>query len=343
MACVFVIIGVTTSRGTNTATTEPRKCNAWRNCFTWLWRGQEGRPCWVTLLIKILTLTCASTASVAVSLLVTNLSDSEDHSIAVTIKSILHEALGFEDNVGSRRRREVLCVKPSTGTSGVVETWEPCRDEDAGCWQVSIERGQATSSTILEWLQATVDSSVPPTCVILLGQVTMTAAVLVTASTVSLILCCSRKVTPRYSEREREAALEQGISIGRFAYMTPRTPEEMTRARFWQSCCAWMSPWILYPDEEKAEEEITGNDTDKNTNVAETEMWREEQLRPGNTSTSTYTSTSTQVTPTVRFEEESRIETPPETSSSQTPPGGKITRDTTDQEMKVKKDTEEKH
>ena len=343
MACVFAIIGVTTSRGTNTTREEPRKCEAWRNCFTWLWRGQEGRPCWATLLIKCLTLTCASTASVAISLLVTNLSDSEDHSIAVTIKEILNEALGLDDNAGSRRRREVLCVKPYTGTSGVVETWEPCKDEDAGGWQVNIERGQATSCSILDWVQATVDSSVPPTCVILLGQVTMAAAVLVTASTISLLLCCSRKVTPRYPGREREAALEQGISIGRFAYMRPRTPEEMTRARFWQSCCSWMTPWILYPDEKESVEEITSDDTDKNTDVAETEIRREEQLPPGNTSTSDKADASTQVTPTVRFEEEARIETPPETSSSQTPPEGEVTGQTTDQEVKMKKDTEAEH
>ena len=341
MCCAFGIIGVTTrtSRGTNTAREEPRKCGALRSCFTWIWRGQEGRPCWLSLLIKCLTLTCASTASVAISLLVTNLSDSEDHSIAVTIKEILNEALGLDDNGGSRRRREVLCVKPYTGTSGVVETWEPCKDEDAGGWQVNIERGQATSCSILDWVQATMDSSVPPTCVILLGQVTMAAAVLVTASTISLLLCCSRKVTPRYPGREREAALEQGISIGRFAYMRPRTPEEMTRARFWQSYCSWMTPWILYPDEKESMEEITSDDTDKNTDVAETRVRGEEQLPQGNTSTSSKADACTQVTPTVRFEDEARIETCPEASSSQTPPGDEVTRDTTDQEMEVKKDT----
>ena len=231
MCCAFGIIGVTTrtSRGTNTTREEPRKCGALRSCFTWIWKGQEGRPCWLTLLIKCLTLTCASTASVAISLLVTNLSDSEDHSIAVTIKEILNEALGLDDNAGSRRRREVYCVKPHTGTSGVLETWEPCKDEESG-WQVNIEDQQTTSCSILQWLQATMDSSVPPTCIILLAQVLVAASVLVTASTISFIVCCSRKVTPGHSGREREAALEQGISIGRFAYMRPRTPEEMARA-----------------------------------------------------------------------------------------------------------------
>ena len=45
----------------------------------------------------------------------------------------------------------------------------------------------------------------------------------------------------------------------------------------------------------------------------------------------------------MRFEDEARIETCPEASSSQTPPGDEVTRDTTDQEMKVKKDTAEEH
>ena len=345
MCCTFGIIGVTTrttDRGTNTEREEPRRCGALRSCITWIWTGQPGRPCWLTLLIKCLTLTCASTCSVAISLLVTNISDSDDHSIAVTIKEILSEALGYDDNAGSRRRRAVYCVKPNTGTSGVLETWEPCKDEESG-WQVNIEGEQTTSCSILQWVQATVDSSVPPTCVILLAQVLAAAAVLVTASTISFIVCCSRKVTPRHSGREREAALEQGITIGRFAYMRPRTPEEMARARFWQSCCAWMTPWILYPDEKESVEEITSDDTDKITDVAETRVSREEQLPQVDTSTSGKAKACIQVTPTVRFEDEARIETSPEASSSQTPPGDEVTRDTTDQEMKVKKDTEEEH
>ena len=339
MCCAFGIIGVTTrgttSRGTNT---EPRKCGALRSCLTWMWTGQEGRPCWLTLLFKCLTLACASTCSVAISLLVTNLSDSDDPSVAVTIKEILHEALGFDDDAGSRRKREIYCVKPHTGTSGVLETWETCKDEDRG-WEVNIEGEQTTSCSILQWLEAAVDSSVPPTCVILLAQVSMAAAVLVTASAISFIVCCSRRATPGHSGREREAALEQGITIGRFAYMRPRSPEEMERARFWESCCAWMTPWILYPDEKESVEEITSVDTDKITNVPETRVSREEQLTQGDTPTSGKADACTQLTPTVRFEDEARIETCPEASSSQTPPEDEVTRDTTDQEMGVIKDT----
>ena len=75
-------------------------------------------------MIKCLTLTCASTCSVAIGLLVTNISDSDDHSIAITIKEILADALGYDDGAGSRRKRAIYCVKPKTGTSGVLETWE---------------------------------------------------------------------------------------------------------------------------------------------------------------------------------------------------------------------------
>ena len=151
-------------------------------------------------------------------------------------------------------------------------------------------------------------------------------------------------MAPRHSGRdEREAALEQGIQVGRFAYMRPKTPEEMTRARFWESCCAWMSPWILYPEEKESVEEITIDNTDKITDVAETRESREEQLPQDDTCTSGKADACTQVTPTVRFEDEARIETSPESSSSQTPPGDEVTRDTTDQEMKVKKDTAEEH
>ena len=344
MCCAFGLIGVTTrttSRGTNTPGEEPGRCGALRACFTWIWTGQPGRPCWVTLLIKCLTLTCASTCSVAIGLLVTNISDSDDHSIAVTIKEILSEALGYDDNAGSRRRRAVYCVKPNTGTSGVLETWEPCQDEESG-WQVNIEDQQTTSCSILQWLQATVDSSVPPPCVILLAQASMAAAVLVIASTISFIVCCSRKVTPGHSGREREAALEQGIQVGKFAYMRPRTPEEMTRARFWESCCAWMSPWILYPEEKESVEEITIDSTDKITDVAETRESREEQLPQDHTCTSSKADACTQVTPTVRFEDEATIEACPEASSpSQTPPRVEVTKGTTDQEIEVIKDTAE--
>ena len=71
MCCAFGLIGVitrTTSRGTNTPAEEPGKCGALRACFTWVWSNQPGRPCWVTVLIKCLTLTCASTCSVAIGL-----------------------------------------------------------------------------------------------------------------------------------------------------------------------------------------------------------------------------------------------------------------------------------
>ena len=77
--------------------------------------------------------------------------------------------------------------------------------------------------------------------------------------------------------------------------------------------------------------------------TVETRVRGEEQLPQGNTSTSSKADACTQVTPTVRFEDEAKIETSPEASSSQTPPGGEITRDTTDQEMKVKKDTAKEH
>ena len=121
--------------------------------------------------------------------------------------------------------------------------------------------------------------------------------------------------------------------------MRPRSPEEMERARFWESCCAWMTPWILYPEEKESVEEITSVDTDKITDVAETRVSREEQLPQGDTSTSGKADASTQLTPTVRFEDEATIETCPEASSSQTPPEDEVTRDTTDQEMGVIKDT----
>ena len=216
----------------------------------------------------MLTLTCASTASVGISLLVTNLSDSEDNSIATTIKTILNEALGLEDEEGGRMRREVLCVRPSKGKTGTIETWEPCDEQTTGGWTVNVERGAKTSCAIMEWLQATVDSSIPPTCLILTAQVTVAAAVLVVASTVSLALCCGRKMLPRRSERERTEALERGHPIGRFAYKTPRTPDEEKEAHFWQACCPILSPWIVYTDQERAE---PADDTGKDTEVTATE------------------------------------------------------------------------
>ena len=88
---------------------------------------------------------------------------------------------------------------------------------------------------------------------------------------------------------------------------------------------------------------ITSVDTDKITDVAETRGSREEQLPQGDTPTSGKADACTQLTPTVRFEDEARSETCPEASSSQTPPEDEVTRDTTDQEMEVKKDTAKEH
>ena len=345
MCCTFGIIGVTTrttDRGTNTEREEPRRCGALRSCITWIWTGQPGRPCWVTLLIKCLTLTCASTFSVAIGLLVTNILDSDDHSIAVTIKEILSDALGYDGSAGSRRKRAIYCVKPKTGTSGVLETWETCRDKESG-WQVNIEDQETAPCSIYHWLMATVDSSLPPTCIVLLAQVSMAAAVFITASTISFLVCCGRRMAmaPNHSGRdEREAALEQGIKVGRFAYMRPQTPEEMTRARFWESCCAWMSPWILYPEEESVEE-ITIDNGDKIANVAEVKGSREEHLQQDDTCTNNKANACTQVTPTVRFEDEATIEACPEASSSQTPTEVGVTQDTTDQDVGVKNTADE--
>ena len=187
---------------------------------------------------------------------------------------------------------------------------------------------------------ATVDSSLPPTCVVLLAQVSMAAAVIITASTISFLICCSRRMAPRHSGRdEREAALEQGIQVGRFAYMRPRTPEEMTRAKFWDSCCAWMSPWILYPEEKESVEEITIDSSDKIAGVAETKGSREEHLRQDHTCTTSRANACTQVTPTVRFEDEATIEACLQASSSETPPDVEVNQGNTDQEMGVTKDT----
>ena len=164
----------------------------------------------------------------------------------------------------------------------------------------------------------------------------------ITASTISFLICCSRRMAPRHSGRdEREAALEQGIQVGRFAYLRPKTPEEMTRARFWDSCCAWMSPWILYPEEKESVEEITIDSTDRITDVAETRGGSEEQLHQDHTCTSSKANACTQVAPTVRFEDEATIEACPEASSSETPPEVEVTQGTTDQEMGVRKDTAE--
>ena len=141
-------------------------------------------------------------------------------------------------------------------------------------------------------------------------------------------------MAPRHSGRdEREAALEQGIKVGRFAYMRPQTPEEMTRARFWESCCAWMSPWILYPEEKESVEEITIDNGDKIADVAEARGSREEHPRQDHTCTTSQANACTQVTPTVRFEDESTIEACPEASPSQTPIEVGVTQGTTDQDV----------
>ena len=341
MCCAFGLLGVitrTTSRGTNTPAEEPGRCGALRACFTWVWSSQPGRPCWVTLLIKCLTLTCASTCSVAIGLLVTNITDSDDHSIAITIKEILADALGYDDGAGSRRKRATYCVKPKTGTSGVLETWESCEEGDSG-WQVNIEDQETAPCSIYHWLMATVDSSLPPTCIVLLAQVTTAAAVFITASTISFLICCGRKMAPRHSGRgrdERETALEQGIKVGRFAYMRPQTPEELTRARAWESCCAWMSPWILYPEDKESVEEITIDCGDKIADVAEDKGSSEEHLQEDVTCTISKATACTQVTPSVRFEDEATIAACHEASPSQTPTEIGVTQCTMDQDVDVK-------
>ena len=341
MCCAFGLIGVTTrttSRGTNTPAEEPGRCGALRACFTWVWSSQPGRPCWVTLLIKCLTLTCASTCSVAIGLLVTNLSDSDDHSIAITIKEILADALGYDDGAGSRRKRAIYCVKPKTGTSGTLETWESCEEDDNG-WQVNIEDQETAPCSIYHWLMATVDSSLPPTCIVLLAQVTTAAAVFITASTISFLICCGRKMAPRHSGRgrdEREAALEQGVKVGRLAYMRPQTPEELTRARAWESCCAWMSPWILYPEDKESVQEITIDCGDNIADVAEDKGSSEDHLQEDVTCTITTATVCTQVTPSVRFEDEATIAACHEASPSQTPTEIGVNQCTMDQDVDMK-------
>ena len=100
-----------------------------------------------------------------------------------------------------------------------------------------------------------------------------------------------------------------------------------------------MTPWILYPEEKESVEEITIDNTDKITDIAETRESREEQLPQDHTCTSSKADACTQVAPTVRFEDEATIEAC--SSSSQTPPEVEVTQGTTDQEIGVKKDTAE--
>ena len=97
-----------------------------------------------------------------------------------------------------------------------------------------------------------------------------------------------------------------------------------------------MSPWILYPEEKESVEEITIDSTDKITDVAETRGSREEQLQQDHACTSSKADACTQVTPTVRFEDEATIEACPEASPSQTPTEVGVTQGTTDQDVGVK-------
>ena len=83
-------------------------------------------------------------------------------------------------------------------------------------------------------------------------------------------------------------------------------------------------------------EEITIDNGDKIANVAEVKGSREEHLQQDDTCTNSKANACTQVTPTVRFEDEATIEACPEASSSQTPTEVGVTQDTTDQDVGVK-------
>ena len=124
--------------------------------------------------------------------------------------------------------------------------------------------------------------------------------------------------------------------MGRLAYMRPQTQEELTRARTWESCCAWMSPWILYPEDKESVQEITIDCGDKIADVAEDKGSSEEHLRQDVTCTISKATACTQVKPSVRFEDEATIEACPEASPSQTPTEVGVTQGTMDQDVDVK-------
>ena len=122
--------------------------------------------------------------------------------------------------------------------------------------------------------------------------------------------------------------------MGRLAYMRPQTQEELTRARTWESCCAWMSPWILYPEDKESVQEITIDCGDKIADVAEDKVSSEEHLQED--VTCTISKACTQVTPSVTFEDEATIAACHEASPSETPTEIGVTQCTMDQDVDVK-------
>ena len=124
--------------------------------------------------------------------------------------------------------------------------------------------------------------------------------------------------------------------MSRFAYMRPQTTEELTRARAWESCCAWLSPWILYPEDKESVPEITIDCGDNIADVAEDKGSSEDHLQEDVTCTINTATVCTQVTPSVRFEDEATIAACHEASPSQTPTEIGVNQCTMDQDVDVK-------
>ena len=208
VCCMATATGLmaTTARGTQTDDPEgdlPGRCKSMRALCNFLCTRPSTMSCWKSMLLKFAILGAASLASTGLSLLVTNLTSNDQESITATIRIIIKEVLGVNEDTGHRLKRETTCFSSNDTAMRCPRVNSPC---DPG--------------TLLE---ADLDSELPVTCTILVFNILFaTLAGMFLAVTAAGTLICTRLRSTCIPPQEMQRATLLGVE------MNQNAPEAVT-------------------------------------------------------------------------------------------------------------------
>ena len=206
------VLMATTARGTQTDNPESdqqRRCKSLSALCNFLCTRPAAMSCWKSMLLKLAILGAASLASTGLSLLVTNLTSNDQESIAATIRTIIKEVLGVNDDTGHRRKRETTCFSSNDTAMHCPRVNSPC---DPG--------------TLLE---ADLDSELPVTCTILIFNILFaTLSGMFLAVTAAGTLICNRLRSTCIPPQEIQRATLLGVELNQSApeAVTIQFPDE---------------------------------------------------------------------------------------------------------------------
>ena len=182
LCCMGTVVALmaTTARGTQTpgegGDQPPNRCRAMRALCNFMCTRPTAMSWWKAGLLRICLLGMATLFSTALSLLITNVTSNDSEPIRDTIRIIIGEMLGIEDEGTGREKREADCF--DTNNSALR------------CPQLT-STITAPVCNFANLLETQVDTIFPPTCTMLVTLILFAtgAALLLSVSAVTTIIC----------------------------------------------------------------------------------------------------------------------------------------------------------